>query len=295
MIKDLINIELKDLPIEGLDVHIIKKYIVKTAANESFLVNNFSILLIKSGKFKIQIKDIVQHLSAHDFVVIPKNSFCTILEVQDKLQLFLISFTSEFAFQNCLKRELVETFYFFIGKSSIKITLEERDFIVLSLIYKLIYYVNNDAKKNGLERELQRISFNLFLYELRLIFGKYSLDEKLNFTRKETLVIHFLTLLTIHCKKQHKVKFYAGSLFVTSGHLNKIVKQITGKTIKIFIAEAIISEAKNLLDDSQISIAFVAEDLEFSSASSFSNFFKRHSSISPSEYRSNTTENFKNR
>jgi AraC-like DNA-binding protein len=295
MIKDLINIDLKDLPIEGLDVHIIKKYIVKTAADESFKVNNFSILLIKSGKFRIRIKEITQHLSAHDFIAIPKNSFCTVLEVQDRLQFYLISFSPEFAFQNCLKKELVEAFYFFIGKSSVKITLEEKDFIVLSLIYKLIYYVNSDAKNNGLERTLQRISFNLFLYELKLIFGKYSSTEKLNFTRKETLAIHFLTLLTIHCKKQHSVKFYAGSLFVTSGHLNKIVKQITGKTVKILIAEAIISEAKNLLDDPQISIASAAEDLEFSTSSSFSNFFKRHTSTSPSEYRSNTIEKSKDR
>lgn len=292
MIKDLINIELKDLPIEGLDVHIVKKYIVKTPAHESFVVKNFSILLIKSGKFTIKVQDITQHLSSHDFVVIPKNSFCTLLEIQDKLQLYLISFSSEFAFQNCLKKELVDTFYFFLGKSTLKITLEDKDFVVLSLIYKLIYFVTKDASNNGVEKELQRVSFNLFLYELRMIYAKYGFDEKLNFNRKETLAIHFLTILTIQCKKQHSVKFYAGSLFVTSGHLNKIVKQITGKSVKILIAEAIVSEAKNLLDDSQLTIINIAAELEFSSSSCFSTFFKKYTSITPSEYRSNAIGRF---
>lgn len=286
---------MKDLPIEGLDIHIIKKYVVKTAADESFMVKNFSILLIKSGKFKIQVKDITQHLSAHDFVVIPKNSYCTLLEVEDKLQLFLISFSSEFAFQNCLKKELVDAFYFFIGRSSIKITLDERDYIVLSLIYRLIYFVNKDAKNNGLENELQRISFNLFLYELRIIYSKYTSEETLNFTRNESLVIHFLTILTIQCKKQHNVKFYAGSLFITSGYLNKIVKQIMGKTLKTLINEAIIIEAKSQLDDTQSTIEEIAEDLEFSSSSNFSTFFKKHTFITPSEYRSNTIERLKSR
>lgn len=295
MIKELVNIELSAAPIEGLHIHVIKKYVVKTTADESFIVNNFSILLIKSGKFKIQLKDTIQDLSTQDLVVIPKNSFCTLLEIEEKLQLFLVSFTAEFAFQNCFKKELVDAFYFFIAKPSMKITLEQKDFLVLSLIYKLIYFVNKEAKIQGLERELHRISFNLFLYELRLIYAKYTTEASLNFSRKESLIIQFLTILAIHCKKQHSVKFYAGALFITAGHLNKIVKQITGKTVKLLIAEAIITEAKNLLENPKYTIAVIAEELEFSNASSFSIFFKRHTSFTPSQYRSNTIESFKNR
>lgn len=295
MIKDIINIELKDVPIEGLNIHVIKKYVIKTTPSETFVVNNFSILLIKSGKFKIQLKEITQDLSAQDLVIIPKNSFCTLLEVKDKLQLYLISFTSEFAFQNCFKKELVDAFYFFMAKSSLKIKVDEKDFLVLSLIYKLIYFVNREAKIHGLERELQCICFNLFLYELRLIYAKYTTEASLNFGRKESLLIQFLTILSIHCKKQHSVQFYAGALFVTPGHLNKIVKQVSGRTVKILIAEAILAEAKNLLENSHLTIVLIAEELEFSNASSFSVFFKKHTSFTPSEYRSNTIERFRSR
>ncbi len=295
MIRDLINIELKDLPIAGLDIHIIKKYIVKTSSKESFLVKNLSILLIKSGKFKIQLKEITQDLSALDLIVIPKNSFCTLLGIQDKLQLFLISFSSEFAFKNCLKKELVESFYFFVSKTPTKIALEEKEFIVLSLIYKLIYFVNQDAKQNSIDGDLQRISFNLFLYELKMIYAKYSSEGILHLARKESLIIQFLTILSIHCKKQHNVKFYAGSLFITSGHLNKIVKQVTGKTVKILIIEAMITEAKTLLEESQLSINEVAEELDFTNTSNFSAFFKKQTFFSPSQYRSNSIERFKSR
>lgn len=293
MIKDIINTELKDLPIDGLDIHIIKKYVVKTDPSESFIVSNFSLLLIKSGRFKIQVKEITQNLSARDLLVIPSNSYCTLLEVKAKLQLFLISFNSEFALKNCLRKELVDSFYLFIGKSTVKITLDEKEFLILSLIYKLIYFVNKDAKHNGLDEELRRISFNLFLYELRLIYSKHTLESVINFSRKESLVIQFLTILAIHSKKQHHVKFYAGALFVTPGHLNKIVKQLVGKPVKQLIVEAILIEAKSLLEDSHATIAFIAEELEFSSPNSFSIFFKKHTSISPSQYRSNAIERFK--
>ena len=295
MIRDLIHIELNDMPIEGLGIHVIRKYVVKTAANESFLANNLSILLVKSGKFKLQLQEIIHDLSARDLLVIPRNSYCTILEVHDKLQFFLISFTSDFALKNCLKKELIDSFHFFIAKSSIQINLDEKDFLVLSLIYKLIHFVNRDAVQNGVEKELQRISFNLFLYELRLIYNKYFTEDALGFTRKESLTIQFLTILTIHCRKQHTAKFYAGSLFVTLGYLNKTVKQITGKTVKELIDDAIIMEAKNLLEDPQFTIAAIAEELEFTTVSLFSRFFKRHTSISPSQYRSNTIDDFNNK
>lgn len=275
MIKDLINIELKDLPVEGLDIHIIKKYVIKTSADESFVVSNFSILLIKSGKFKIQLKEIAQELTARDLMIIPKNSYCTILEVHDKMQLFLISFTSDFVFKNSLKKELVESFYFLIAKSSMKIQLEEKDFLVLTLIYKLIYLVIKDVEKNVFDQDLQRISFNLFLYELKQIYIRYNTNLILNLTRKESLTIEFLTIVTIHCIKHHSVKFYAGSLFVTSGYLSKIVKQTTGKTVKRIIADAIIIEAKNLLEDLHLTITMIAEELEFSDAYTFSKFFKK--------------------
>ncbi len=293
MIKELINIELNEPPFNGLHICVIKKHVRGKTYTESFVANNFCILLIKSGRFKIQLKDTIQDLSTQDLVVIPKNSPCTLLEAEDKIQLFLISFTSEFATLNCFKKELVESFYFFRTNPSMKIALARKDFLVLSLIYKLIYFVNKEGRIDGLQGELQRISFTLFLYELRLIYAKYTTEASLNFSRKEILIIQFFTILAIHCKKQHSVKFYAGSLFITAGHLNKIVKQITGKTVKILIAEAIVAEAKNLLEDSQLTIAVIAEELEFSSASSFCVFFKRHTSISPSGYRSNAIERFK--
>jgi AraC family transcriptional activator of pobA len=294
MLNKLINSELNESPYHGLQLCIIKKYVIKTASHESFIVNNFCILLIKSGAFKIQLKDTVHDLSAQDLIVIPKNTFLTLLDAEDKLKLYLVAFTDDFATQNCFKKELVDAFYFFIARPSLKITLDQKDFLVLSLIYKLIYFVRKESKLNSIEAELQRISFNLLLYELRSIHAKYTSQAALNFNRKERILIQFFTILSIHCKKQHSVKFYAGSLFITAGYLSKIVKQITGKPVKILIAESIIAEAKNLLEDSQLSVADIAEELSFSNSSTFCVFFKRHTSIAPSRYRTNAIERLKN-
>ncbi|WP_427874049.1 AraC family transcriptional regulator [Flavobacterium sp. MMS24-S5] len=292
MIKDLINTELKNLPIEGLDVHIIKKYEKITLNDELFKAENLSILLIRSGNLKIKLREITQDLTSHDLIVIPKDSYCTFLEVRDNVQLYVILFSSDFVCKNCLKKDLLDSLYFFITKEPLKIALEEKEYQVLSLIYKLIYYVNLDVTRNGNESDLPRISLNLFLYELKLIYSKHSANTVISFNRKENLVMQFLTILSIHYKKQHYVKFYAGALFVTAGYLDKVVKEITGKSPKSLIIDSLISEAKILLENPHFTIAEITQEMEFSSVSVFSNFFKKHTSTSPSIYRSKSTEGF---
>lgn len=165
----------------------------------------------------------------------------------------------------------------------------------MSLIYKLIYFVNKDALHNGQDAELQRISFNLFLYELRYIFNRYDSQLSNGFTRQESLTIQFLTLLNIHCKKHREVQFYAGALFVTRGYLNRTAKGITGKTVKTLIDQAVINEIKELLENSQSSIAFLAVEFEFITPSNFSAFFRKHTSMTPSEYRYKIFGRFKSR
>lgn len=289
------NTRRQDFTLEGVNIHILKNYEFKNLAGDSFKAENLAILLVRSGSLKIKLKEIIQSLTARDLIIIPKDSDCTIFDAQDQIQLYLISFSSEFAVKNCLKRELIESFYFFIRKEPLKASLEEKEYQVLSLIYKLIHYVNHEAKRTGSDSELQRISLNLFLYELKVIYAKYAIDPVINFSRKESLVIQFLTILSIHYKRQHQVKYYAGSLFVTAGYLSKAVRDVTGKSVKIIIIEALISEAKMLLEDGQMSIAEIAEEMEFDNVSIFGIFFKKHTSLSPTDYRTNSYEKYKNR
>ncbi|MFH7018599.1 helix-turn-helix transcriptional regulator [Flavobacterium sp. FlaQc-47] len=293
MIKDLLNANLDKLPFEGLDVNIIKRYIIESSEEESFVAKNLSILLVRSGRFKIKLQKNIKDLSSRDLIIIPKDSYCTVLEVHNKLQLFIMTISSEFAIKNFLKKELVDSFHFFLRNEPVQYVLEEREFLVLSLIYRLIYFVNKDYKESDFDAELKRISLNLFLYELKMIYSKYSDDTTANFNKNESQVIRFLTILSIHYKKQHHVRFYAGALHVTAGHLSKIVRNVTGKSVKILIIESLINEAKILLLDSQLTIAEIADELEFRSVSIFCIFFKKHTSFSPTEYRSNTIDRFK--
>jgi len=75
------------------------------------------------------------------------------------------------------------------------------------------------------------------------------------------------------------------NLFITPKYFSQTVKEVTGKTAGYFIDEMIMLEAKVLLNNISLSIAQVADELHFNDQFSFSKFFKRVETITPSDYR----------
>lgn len=80
-------------------------------------------------------------------------------------------------------------------------------------------------------------------------------------------------------------KDYADQLSIHSNHLNKVLKENTGKTTTEHIANRLIQEAKILLKQTDWNISEIAYSLGFEQLSHFSNFFKKQTSLSPIEIR----------
>lgn len=83
-------------------------------------------------------------------------------------------------------------------------------------------------------------------------------------------------------------KDYARRLAVHSNHLNKVLKENTGKTTTEHISNRLVQEAKILLRQTDWNISEIAYSLGFEQLSHFSNFFKKQTSLSPVEIRSQT-------
>jgi AraC-like DNA-binding protein len=78
---------------------------------------------------------------------------------------------------------------------------------------------------------------------------------------------------------------FASQLAVHTNHLNKALKEVTGKTTTEHISEKLINEAKALLQHSNWSIAEISYCLGFEHASNFNNFFKKQTGQPPNQYR----------
>ena len=78
---------------------------------------------------------------------------------------------------------------------------------------------------------------------------------------------------------------YAETLGVHVNHLNKVLKETTGKTTTEIITSRINQEAKILLKQTVWSVSEIAYSLGFDEVAHFSNFFKKKTNSSPLSYR----------
>lgn len=78
---------------------------------------------------------------------------------------------------------------------------------------------------------------------------------------------------------------YASRLSIHINHLNKVVKEITGKTTSDWIAERITREATQYLMHTKLSISEIAYGLGFETVSYFSKFYRKQMGNAPSKIR----------
>lgn len=80
-------------------------------------------------------------------------------------------------------------------------------------------------------------------------------------------------------------KDYADRLAIHVNHLNKVLKENTGRTTTEVISGRVIQEAKVLLKQTDWNVSEIAYCLGFDEVAYFSNFFKRQTSLSPVAFR----------
>lgn len=103
--------------------------------------------------------------------------------------------------------------------------------------------------------------------------------------RTDEIFRGFKKLLAENYRRHHDLGFYADKLNVSTTYLSRIVKNTTGRTVKFHISELICSEAKRLLESSDMSVNEISEFLGFSDQSVFGKFFALKYGMSPMKYR----------
>lgn len=78
---------------------------------------------------------------------------------------------------------------------------------------------------------------------------------------------------------------FADQLALHVNHLNKVLKESTGKTTTEIISARILQEARMLLRTTSLNVSEVAYSLGFEEVAHFSNFFKKHTTTSPAAFR----------
>ncbi|MDE5883172.1 MAG: helix-turn-helix domain-containing protein, partial [Muribaculaceae bacterium] len=81
------------------------------------------------------------------------------------------------------------------------------------------------------------------------------------------------------------VGHYASALHLSPGHLSRIVKNVSGKTVSEWIKDYVILEAKVMLRSKDLAIYEISDMLSFPNPSFFSKYFRERVGITPTQYR----------
>ncbi|MEH0152543.1 helix-turn-helix domain-containing protein [Limibacter armeniacum] len=99
--------------------------------------------------------------------------------------------------------------------------------------------------------------------------------------KPDALFLKFLELIRAEFQHSLPVKYYAERLETTEVRLNELSKQHAGKTAQQIIHGLIVSEAKRLFYYEKLSVKETSYALGFNDPFYFSNFFKKHTALSP--------------
>lgn len=110
-------------------------------------------------------------------------------------------------------------------------------------------------------------------------------DGEVELSHAQLLRERFRELLVEHCRQHREVSYYARELCVTTDYLSRVIRDFDGGSAMKWIATAVITEAKYLMRQPGKTINQIALEMNFPDQSTFGKFFKKHTGMSPKEYR----------
>lgn len=100
----------------------------------------------------------------------------------------------------------------------------------------------------------------------------------------------FMNHLSNNYQRAHDVAFYADRLCITPRYLSRITNESVSKSPKQVIADYLMGEARQMLENSRLSVKEVSDGLGFQAVSVFCKFFKQQEGCTPGEYRRHIAE-----
>lgn len=125
---------------------------------------------------------------------------------------------------------------------------------------------------------------NLFLDLDNIRTKKYG-DREVELSYTELLRERFRELLVEKCRHHRDVGFYARELCATPDYLSRVIREHDGGSAMKWITNAVVTEAKYLMRQPGKTINEIALEMNFPDQSTFGKFFKKHTGVSPKEYK----------
>lgn len=148
----------------------------------------------------------------------------------------------------------------------------------------------NRMKREHLRQDYKRkevcLRALIAAYECHLFSYVHELPEYDHYenSRQREFFQKFLDFLSLYCKRERSVQFYADKLKITPKYLSNLTNQFTGLSASILIDQYVAYSIKRMLYSNEYNIKKVSDIYHFPSQSFFGRYFKRIVGVSPAAY-----------
>lgn len=254
-------------------------------SNEPFCTSFGIMGLCKNGYLRIAMDKQEHHFTKGDLMIIlPKQMVC----IKDQSVDFLMDYfiLSQFMIDDVLSGVSRFSPLFFIHmRKKPFFRLDKNEIYRYSEYYNLINSRTISADCI-FQREYIVSILRLFYLDLYNSFKNSILSiNSTSDSRKEKLAYEFFLLILNHYKENREITFYANQMSITPKYLSRVIKEVSGKSAKDWLVEYIVLEIKSLLNNTSLNIQEITIEANFSTQASLGRFFKKHTGVSPSQYR----------
>lgn len=174
-------------------------------------------------------------------------------------------------------------FLFYGSAQKMFIAVNERNQTKMDLLLQM--FQDEFETSDHIQGEMMQVLLKrLIIITTRLAREQYIAEKELSGDKLDTLRKYNL-LVETHYRTKHQVKFYAEMLNKSPKTLSNLFALYNHKSPLLVIQERILLEAKRLLFYTEKSSKEIAYLLGFEDANHFSKFFKKHTSLSPTDFK----------
>jgi len=239
----------------------------------------FQIFVVESGTLELIINDESQIVESVSFFSIPKNISHGLRMNADTKGWVISLYDKSLETMLQFDTDIINT----IDKIHIS-KLDEEDKLInnaLTTIRKCIdeYYSDLPGKQHALQYLVGMML--LRLYRIFVTSSAIHLSDNKN----EIYYRRFVQLIKEMKSFKVSVEEYATRLNISSGHLNRICKDVCGLSPKDVITNFFIDEAKIYLRNFEMSIAEISYVLDIEDPAYFTRLFKKRTELTPKQFR----------
>lgn len=249
---------------------------------EPYRAESYAIAYIKQGGVRLTVGLKSWEVDAPTIITLGPSVIRYFSKRCDLLRMDVIFFKEKFLMERYADLFFLFKYDFFDNGDRIVLPLKDDYFTKINKLFELIQLTQTTSGFH--QEELVRSYIFALVYEIDGYYRQHTPNEPASL-KGNLLFTKFRQLLSKHYMQERKLDFYASQLYLLPKSLSAAVKKQTGKSAGQWIDEAVMLEAKVLLQNKKLTVSQISGMLNFSDQSVFGKFFRANSGMSPITYR----------